>query len=124
MTSLGGMGTQVAKLGQATQLLMSPTRSPEDRIAGATVELGMGFLESPPYKEDSAPHLARLRGLFDGRGTWLEQAERLSLEARQSPRRLRNRRRVLAPCVTIPAALRSTEWAAPFGGSSAPAQPS
>jgi hypothetical protein len=83
MASLSATGTQVAKLGAAARILMSLTLSPDQRMAGAMLELGMGFLENPPYKKDSAVHLARLRALFDGQGSWQAQAARTNPEARE-----------------------------------------
>jgi len=68
--SLGGVGTQVEKLSKATRFLMSLTLPPEKRIARAMTELSFGFLENPPYREESAAHVNRLRSLLDGEGPW------------------------------------------------------
>ena len=83
MSHLPGIGTQVDKLGKAAQALMSLTLPPEKRIANAMIELGFGFLENPPYREESAAHVNRLRSLLDGEGPWEVLAERLSPEARE-----------------------------------------
>jgi hypothetical protein len=83
MTHFAGVGTQVEKLGKATLVLMSLTLSPEKRMAGAMMELEAAFLENPPYGDESAAHLGRLRSLFDGEDSWQERAERLSPSARE-----------------------------------------
>ena len=61
MNHLAGIGTQVEKLGKAIRILLSLTLSPEKRLAGAMTELDTAFLENPPYGDESAAHLSRLR---------------------------------------------------------------
>ncbi len=83
MTHLAAIGTQVEKLGKAARILMPLTLPPQKRIGGAMVELDLGFLENPPYRQDSEAHLNRLRSLLSGEGSSEAIFERLSPEGRE-----------------------------------------